>query len=385
MKPFDVEELLSAARQRTGLSDFGPPDFMEGLNSLVSAINTEARIADNRRDALYERFMRLLTNRLWFAKDVADHPEILDEDVGSPIIISCLPRTASSKLHRMLGASGDFQFVPMWQGHNFARIPGLPDGGREKRITEGRAYEKWMYETSPATLQGHAMFTKEPEEDILLGEFTLRHTMLVGLFDTPSYAQWVMQADSKPTYDYLQQQIKYLQWQASPHTNKPWLMKTPCHFGNESQLQRIYKKPRFIITHRDPARCMPSIIGVAVNMCKLYSDHHSDASVGAGVSQLFAQSAFAHMKWREQADDAQILDLGYDEINRKGMDTMQKVYDYFGMTLSARAEAAMQKWEQINFAGKHSHGSYSAEAINTTEREIRETFRPYMERFSEFM
>jgi soluble cytochrome b562 len=33
---FDAQELLAAARNSTGLSDFGPGDFREGLDMLVT-------------------------------------------------------------------------------------------------------------------------------------------------------------------------------------------------------------------------------------------------------------------------------------------------------------------------------------------------------------
>jgi hypothetical protein len=81
-----------------------------------------------------ERVLRLLVNRLWFAKDMAEHPEISDEKIRAPAIIVSLPRSGSTKLHRMLSHSGDFQTLPLWRAHMFARIPGLEDGGTERRI-----------------------------------------------------------------------------------------------------------------------------------------------------------------------------------------------------------------------------------------------------------
>ena len=105
MNRLDVDELLTTARQRTGLADFGPPDFMEGLRALVTGVSTEAAIRPDCWSHLSERILRLLLNRLWCAKDIADHPEILREQAKSPVIIVSLPRTGSTKLHRMVGAA----------------------------------------------------------------------------------------------------------------------------------------------------------------------------------------------------------------------------------------------------------------------------------------
>lgn len=386
MSKLDVNELLNAARQRTGLSDFGPDDFREALEVLVDGINEEVRI--DRPDELRERFLRLLTNRLWFAQDLKDHPDILDEDVGSPIVISSLPRTASTKLHRMLGASGDFRVTPMWQTHMFARIPGEPLGGRERRIAETQEYEAWQYRVSPGLLIGHPMFTHEPEEDKDLGEFTFRHTTLLGMFSSVRYAQWVMQADMTPMYDYLLKQLKYLQWQAKEwgdSARKPWLLKTPCHFGYESHLQRIFDKPRFIVTHRDPVKCIPSISTASLAARKLYSDENTATNVGASVSALFSHCARVHLDWRERNPQTQILDLAFADINRDGMQVARKVYDFFGLSLTPRAEAGMQGWEEQNRRDRHAPAHYSSEMIGMIDEQIRAAFEPYNQRFASLL
>ena len=236
-RKFDVEELLATARQRTGLSDFGPADFMEGLTLLVDDLNTEADIRADRWDHAQDRLLRLLMNRLWFAKDLTNHPEILNEEIGSPVIIASLPRTGSTKLHRMLGASQGFQTLRWWQAHMFARIPGLADGGRARRIEETRAFEKWMYEVSPEMYTGHPMFTGEPKEDQWLMECTFRHTIPFASFSSTNYVQWAMTADMQPNFDYFNAQIKYLQWQEKrfrkDRDTAPWLLKTPNHMGDE--------------------------------------------------------------------------------------------------------------------------------------------------------
>jgi hypothetical protein len=163
------------------------------------------------------------------AQDLAEHPEILEEDIGSPIIITSPPRTGSTKLQRLLGASGNFQTAPLWKGHMFARIAGKKDFGIEKRIAATERYEKWMHETSPIILTSHAEFTHEPAEDNVLCEFSFRHTHIFGIFDSHAYCNWIMAADMQPMYDYFQNQLQYIQWQFKPVTRKSWEVHT-CVF-----------------------------------------------------------------------------------------------------------------------------------------------------------
>ena len=42
----NVDELLAAARQQTGLSDFGDNSFQEGLSVFVKALNEEANLTE---------------------------------------------------------------------------------------------------------------------------------------------------------------------------------------------------------------------------------------------------------------------------------------------------------------------------------------------------
>src|SRR5882757_1929589 len=136
MTLFKLDALLSEARDHSGLADFGPDDFLPGLKVPVDDLNRPGAVSADRAGALRQRFLRLLVNRLYFAKDLREHPEIQEEVIHAPVEISALPRTGSTKLHRLLAASGDFQALPMWKTHMFARIPGLAAGGEAQRIQE---------------------------------------------------------------------------------------------------------------------------------------------------------------------------------------------------------------------------------------------------------
>ena len=381
MKPFDAQELLTTAQKTTGLADCGPPDFLAGLNAFVDALNAQEEIADRRWNALHQRIQRLLINRLWFAKDLAEHPEIADERVDEPVIVVSLPRTGSTKLHRMLGAANDFQTVKFWQVHLPSRIPGLEDGGRTTRIQQTREYEKWLYEVSPETITGHPVFTDEPEEDQLLNEFSFRTTYLAGAFNVPAYSQWLTQADMNPTYDYFRGQIKYHQWQNQLTAAKPWLLKTPNHLGNEVHMTRIFKNPRFVLTHRDPVTAMASVANLVRNSRKMYSDVDSSIGIGPLLIQMFGLMASEHLKWRDANPDVAILDLSFREITENGPDAARKVYDFLGMPLPDESKLVMRNWESNNERDKHGKNAYATESAGSSGYAIRQAFAPYIQRY----
>lgn len=380
-----VDTLLEEARSRTGLDDFGPEDYLEGLNALVTGINTDADVRADRQEMLRERLLRLLMNRLWFARDLSQNPEILDEDLGTPTVISSLPRTASTKLHRMLGASGSFQTPLLWHVHMFARIPGEVDGGKAKRIAQTRAYEQWIYEVSPAMLTGHPVFTLEPEEDMMLSEATFRQPFIGGYLASDSYMQWLMQADMTPMYDYLVMQLKYLQWQNRGHGRRPWLLKTPLYFGNEEWLLKALGKLRLVVTHRDPAKAIPSIASTTLGWRALYADAPDSIKTGSSMVDMFAAAAQQHIQWREKHPHVPVLDLGFDEVTGDGMAAVEKVYQFLDLPLQSEARQAMESWQRANSAGKHGQHRYQAADMGLSETEIHQVFAAYIQRFGQWL
>jgi hypothetical protein len=189
----------------------------------------------------------------------------------------------------------------------------------------------------------------------------------------------------RPTFEYYLAQIRYLQWQTKHHANRPWLVKNPNHFGDEETLSRIYKQPRFIVTHRDPVKCIPSITNAALAMRKLYSDLDSAAILGPGTLGVFAECATRHIAWRGQHPEAEILDLSFSEINANGIEAARKVYEFCGLAFTPEAEARIRTWETNNPREKHGSNVSSPESIGTTDRNIRAAFAEYLARFSAYL
>ncbi|MFT7529888.1 MAG: hypothetical protein ACI9FD_000891 [Gammaproteobacteria bacterium] len=390
MKAFDAEKILQEARNITGLVDFVGNEFAEAFNQLISSINIQCEISEERWEHLHNRFLTLLLNRLWMGKDLSEHPEIHNEQINSPIIIVSLPRTGSTKLHRMLGASPDFQRLTMWQTHRFARIPGEPEGGVDKRVQQNREYEHWMQTASPDILSGHPMLTDEPEEDQWLSECTFRQPMTPVMLNAPEYSSWLMQQDPQPVYDFLLLQLKYMQWQnrqlhGDAEASKPWLLKSPNHLGMESFLTGIFANPRFIYTHRDPVEVAPSGSFMVRHFRRLYSDQWQLDDIGDALVKMVAQMATLHLQWRNTQPDLKALDLSFKDITFHGDQALRQVYSFLNLPLSEQAEKAMARWETNNRQNKHGKNSYSLSEMGMTPEDVRTLFAGYIAQYQEYL
>ena len=390
MKLIDVQDLLSAAKQRTGLSDFGEPDLLENLEVFIKAVNEGQGIADDRWEQCREYYIRLLMNRLWFAKDLKDHPEILDEEILPPVIILPQPRTGSTKLHRMLGASGSFQHVLWWHMFMMSRIPDKHDGGKSERIQATKDFEQWSLAMSPDMVKGHPLYAMTTEEEQFFHEMTFCSGHLAMKSSVSStYFESLPEHSEKEAYDFLLSQLKYVQWQHYPKGDKPFVLKAPSNVGKEAHLMRLFgRKPKYLVLHRNPINVICSVAEITNHYRKIFSDvptKNVAAMYGQFTLQHFSEAAAINMAWRDANPDIQILDLSYTDITQNSKAVLHNVYEFLEIPLNTDIEANIERWEGDKARNKYRRNNYSPEQFGLTEKEILDSFAPYIERFSEYI
>ena len=60
---------------------------------------------------------------------------------------------------------------------------------------------------------------------------------------------------------------------------------------------------------------------------------------------------------------------------------VKRMYQHFGLELSAEAERRMRGWHANHPQGQHGGHHYTAESFGLSDGEIRERFGPYIERY----
>ncbi|MBT8468915.1 MAG: sulfotransferase [Deltaproteobacteria bacterium] len=114
-KPITVRGVLSDARRRVGFDDFGDEGFLEPLDVLVDSINREARLNPVGRMIIRGRIVGVLTNKLVAHDTIKRHPEILDIEVESPIVVAGLARTGTTMLHRLIAQDRAIRSLASWR------------------------------------------------------------------------------------------------------------------------------------------------------------------------------------------------------------------------------------------------------------------------------
>ena len=94
----------------------------------------------------------------------------------------------------------------------------------------------------------------------------------------------------------------------------------------------------------------------------------------------------AFLSGRDSCPQLHTLDVGYSAVTQDALSVAERIYAHAGMpAMSARAREAMRQWDAANTQHKHGAHKYSLEEYSLDAVTVKETFRPYRERFGAYL
>ena len=246
-----ADELEQAAREETGLTDFGDGLHREGLERLVASMNEEGDLTETGEMMQRIRLGAHLTARLRVEQTYKEHPEISEQVVEGPVFVIGLPRTGTTALSQLVAADPQFRSLRLWESAAPVPPPEAATQHTDPRIAEAEAGLAMMNEAFPLMqTMYHSEATTATECQDLMG-MSFRTAHFDGSARVPSYMAWVIDCDMRGTYEYHRRVLRLLQWHCPPRL---WHLKTPVHMFALDALVEAYPNARFLWSHRDPAQ-----------------------------------------------------------------------------------------------------------------------------------
>ena len=369
-----AETLIARAMATTGLSDFGPQGWREGLDRLVETMSEHdyGPVANERIEA---RLTGVLANRLGIEDWIAAHPEVLDETIAGPVFVIGLPRTGTTALQAFLATDPLWRTLRGWEAAEPTPPPELATEASDPRALAERA----RHETAGGLGQNvHIEEAGGPVDDAALLRLNF-HNQELGWPAWP-YTRWWRDCDMTSTYAYHARVLKLLQSRRPPNR---WMVKAPWHNFHIDALARQYPGARFLMCHRDPAKLIPSVASVvrAVHRGLLGSDAATSEEIGAFVLEHLQVGIDRVMQFRRKHGSERFFDMPHKAFTADPMGTAARIYDWLGVELSPQARGTMAAWHQRNRQGAHGEHSYTAAEFGLDPAAIRLAFRGYIERF----
>jgi hypothetical protein len=378
--PVDSGELTEIAMRRTRLGDFDDPPFEEALRILVDACNAEAGLNLFGRFAVRQHLLDLLETRLRLVDYWRQTPDIRKQTVHRPFFITGMPRSGSTFLHDLLAQDPNNRVPLTWEVMFPLPSPKCEGIDSDPRIRKAENRLKWLLWTKPSVVKAHPIGARLPQECVAIMSYSFQSDEFLCTFRIPSYESWLRTCDLIPAYGFHRRFLQHLQWFCP---GERWVLKAPDHVHSLPSLLEVYPDARIVFLHRDPVKVLGSVASLTKLLLGAFGNHIDDRQVGADEARILSDKAAKMMEFQDRypSFDERIINIRYQDLIRDPITTVRRIYERFGVTLSARAEERMRAYlETDRRKGRPNHVYRLADFGLDPEREARR-FVAYQERF----
>ena len=425
----ETEALIRDAKARSGFGDFGNNSALvrEGLDTLLHSVNTEASLSPLGSFFVREFFIERLLAQLHLVELIKRHPQILEEPIDSPLIITGLPRTGTTHLHATLSASGDFRFLAFYEGadpfsavlHSNKTLKKEEDRERKEtgKPTTGSSHPPETGRRMACDATPAACTSSSPRNDDLISEANqklwflraanpllplmvnvsaetqveevyLESTIFTSMiFETmlylPSYAAWYDRLDHDIVLQHVKiylQALQYLDRVSSPCSTdfspRRWVLKSPAHASRLINIFRVFPDAKIVINHRDPLPVVKSVCTMTGYLMRLYTDK----IVPTNISRLWIHRVMLLLKdllaqqshLQPYADS--ILHVQAEEYWNDNMGTVRSIYELLQQPLTPASAELMQSYIDAHSRTGSNSIHYSLDILGISKTEIMEKY-----------
>lgn len=372
--PLDAGDLVDHARTSTGVrapGDLGDGDWEGRLRALVDAVNGSALHAVGRL-MTREEMLRCLRTRLLLGEDRRRRPGVADEVIEAPVVVTGPARSGTTILFELLGLDAGLRTPIATE----VLHPVLPagTGDRERRAMTEAEQDLWA-DVQPEFAALHELRSDLPVECITIcaPSFAGSHWAMV-LTDQGSWSPDVA-ADLAFHRAVLQ---------AVQHGRPPrrWLLKTPGYVFMLDDLLGAYPDACVVLTHRDPARTMPSTVSTTAMVQWLRTDSVDLDGLSPLIGALFGDALNTIARRRDEGSLPGVYgDVLFAELMADPVAAIGGAYAAIGRELTDEHRAAITRYLDAKPRGKHGTHRYTAEDWGFDAATLRAELAPYIAHF----
>lgn len=381
------DNLVAAARKSTGLWDFGDECFLDPMQRLIDALETEADLNPLGRYMNRTNILRLLKHRLYAQDLLKRHPEILERTIADPVVVVGLARSGTTRLHRLLASDRRFLHLKSWETVFPVPYPecfaARDEGRTDPRITALDAGLKAVMYLGPQIAAVHPLGTFAVEEEVGL----LQHGFSSQIFEVqariPTFAEWLMTHDQHVAYEYMVVLMKIVSWFRGDPQDKTWILKTPQHMQDLDALLHVFPNAKLVCSHRDPVKVVGSSCSMTWNGIVRDSDSVTPHYVGREWLSKTERMLQKTLRVRQESVAPQNQhDIQYADITADWESALQGVYDFLQLPFTAEAQSNMQNWLDSNQQHQHGAHKYSLTDFGLDAQDVDQRLMFYRQRFN---
>jgi hypothetical protein len=357
---------LAAAEKKTGLSDWGDPHFREGLDALLESVGELQGITPLGRMTFRSFIDQLLVNRLRFIRDSATRERLIP-----PIIITGLPRSGTTFLHRLVSLDPGHYAPPLWELLD-------PYGSSRFRRLKGRMQVSVKTRLLRELDRKHFTRADAPEECTLLLANSFASALFADMAPLEGYLRWYQRTPQNKVYREYQTQLEILQRR---HPGKRLVLKAPAHVGHLASLLDAVPEAMVVQTHRDPAECFYSHCSLRETLARFVAEDTRRSTIARVGERVFEHDVRSNLEYFENGDNG-VAHVAYSRLCATPVPAVREIYRFLDLEWSS--EMAAHVAEHVERNPKHRHGShrYSESDWGALGERTHKTFGDYRDRFA---
>ena len=338
--PLQSEALCAAARQRTGLEDFGDPPLEPALSVLVKSLEEEADLHPLGRFLMRAHLRGLLETRLRLVETWSRQLEALEAaPLPRPVFITGMPRSGSTFLHELLATDPDNRAPLVWEV--MFPVPEARRSSHGPRVRKADACLWWFRRLAPQADTVYPMRACTPHECVAIHSYTMLSEEFVSTCRIPTYERFLHSADLGPTYRWERSFLQHLQ---SGCPTKRWVLKSPDHVQSLEALFSIFPDAVVIQTHRNPLEVVKSSSHLTQVLQGLYARPVDRDQIALREAQALGERMERFLRFREAHPElaGRFADVEYPELVATPMVVVRRIYEQLQMTLTEAAAEGMR-------------------------------------------
>jgi len=378
MGRFVPEVLMAQACDATGLEDFGPATFRDGLDHYCASANEEARLSALGEMAVAGTVTSNLVNRLRVVDWSKKHAAVGREQIDSPVVVIGMFRAGTTLLSYLFDQDPANRALLGWEAGDSVPPPSPESFRSGPRVDAARERAAMLEQLNPAARIVHHEEPDGPTECISVMAQDFRSLSWEAISNVPAYSRWLLADGQRSAYEYHRVVLQVLQ---SGGVRGRWTLKSPHHAIALDALTAVYPDARLVLLHRDPTVLCASVCSLIQTLSSTFSDaDHTDYIAGHWTS-LLEESIARIEAFRSAHPERPICDVHYSDLVRDPVATVDRIYAKLGLTLDDGAESAISAYVDAHPKGEFGVHRYDLAAFGLDDGEIRERFAGYVERY----
>ena len=319
----EVDRILADAVEKAGLDDFGESWFLGPLSAYAADLE-QPNLTEFGRRFLRSRAVLDLVRRLRVLETLRQHPEIAAVPIPPIVYITGLERSGTTLLHNLLALHRDARVLRRWE-----LLEPVPPPETESYDTDARiARVQGQTDVLRGTLLEHMHWVNATEPEECVCGFIDSVAMLAWAAGPcmPTWWRFLTEGDLCPAFENYRRVVQLLLWRHPVEPGGFLVLKAPQISRHVAQFAEVFPEARFVITDRDPYRCIVSlaVLGHAIVEWFCEINPLTDDGHRSKISSEQVPSKLASIADFTTDAPSRAMHVSYPELVRAPVDVVQQ-------------------------------------------------------------